>query len=85
MDRFVKILSNFWGSYNLGVLKQNNGFSSFIGLEIRKFIYNIPLVMALLVNTFYSNEYVDSNITGLNLLVDLCKFIHITTIDDDDD
>ena len=54
-------------------------------MEIRKFINKIPLVTAFLVDNFNSNEYVDSIITGLNLWVDLCKFIHITTIDDDDD
>ena len=85
MDRFVKILSNFWGSYNLDAWTQNKEFSSFIGLEIRQFIDNIPLVTAFLVDKFKSNEYVDSIITGLNLWVDLCKFTHITTIDDDDD
>ena len=85
MDRFVKLLSNFGGSYNLDVWTQNKKLSSFIGLKIRQVIDNIPLVTAFLVDNFNSNDYVDSIITGLNLWVDLCKFIHITTIDDDDD
>ena len=56
-------------------------FPSFLCLEIRRFINKIPLVTAFLVDNFNSNEYVDSIITGLNLWVDLCKFIHITTIE----
>ena len=38
MDGFVKLLSNFWGSYNLDVWMQSKEFSSFIALEIRQFI-----------------------------------------------
>ena len=64
---------------------QKKECSSFIGFEIRQFIDNTPLVTEFLVDNFNSNEYVDSIITGLNLWVDLCKFIHITKIDDDDD
>ena len=85
MDRFVKLLFNFWCSYNLDVWTQNKEFSSFIGLDIRQFIKKIPLVTAFLVDNFNSNEFVDSIITGLNLWVDLCKFIHITKIDDEND
>ena len=85
MDRFVKLLSNFWGSYNLDVWKQDKEFSSFIGLEIIQFMNKIHLVTVFLVDNFKPNEYVDSKITGLNLWVDLCKFIHTTTIDDEND
>ena len=84
MYRFVKLLSKFRGSYNFDVWTQNKS-SSFISLKIRQFIDNIPLVTALLMDYFNSNEYADSIITCLNLWVDLCKCIHITTTDDDDD
>ena len=84
MDRFTNVLSKFLGSYNLYVWAQSKEFSSFIGLEIRQFIKKLTSVTSFLVENFNSNEYVDSIITGLNLCVDLCKFIHITIIDDDD-
>ena len=82
MDRFVKLLSEFWASYNLDVFTQSKEFTSFVGLEIRQFINDIPLVTPFLVDNFNSNDYVDSIIKGLNLWVDLCKFIHITIIDE---
>ena len=43
------------------------------------------LVTAFLVDNFNWRKYVDSCITGLNLWVDLLKFIHITTINNADD
>ena len=74
MDRFVKLLSNFWGSYNLDVWKQDKEFSSFIGLEIRAFVKHIPLDNSFLEYNFKSNMYVDSFITGLKLGVELCEY-----------
>ena len=52
-------------------------------MEIRQFINKIPLVTSFLVENFNSNYYVDSIIKGSNLWVDLCLFINITTIEDD--
>ena len=63
---------------------QNKVFSSFIGREIRLFITNIHLITEFLEENFNSHEYLDSIITGLKLWVDLCTFIHLTTIDNDD-
>ena len=86
MDRFVnEVLKTFWCSYNLDVWTQNKVFSSFIGREIRLFITNIQLITEFLEENFNSHEYLDSIITGLKLWVKLCTFIHLTTIDDDDD
>ena len=86
MDRFFnEVMNYFWDSYNLDVWTQNKVFSSFIGREIRLFITNIHLITKFLEENFNSHEYLDSIITGLKLWVDLCTFIHLTTIDDDDD
>ena len=84
MNRFVnKVLSKIWGDYNIDVWTQNKEFSSFIGSEIRAFNKNIPLVASFFEENFNLDDYIDSLIKGLKLWVDLCVFIHITTIEDE--
>ena len=77
MDKFTNVLSKFWGSYNLDMWTQSKVWKS-DSLETKL------LWLPHFLENFNSNEYVDSIITGLSLWVDLCKFTHITIIDDND-
>ena len=66
MDRFVKLLYNFLGSYNLDVWTQSKECFSCIGFET---VYKkIPSVTSFLVDNFTSNEYVDIIIMGGELM-----------------
>ena len=81
IQKFSKLLSNFWGEFHIFVWMNNKPFNSFQGNELAQFVTNIPTIILFMRTEFVETEHLQNLIEMLKLWQCIPKFHGICNIE----
>jgi len=81
IGKFSALLSKFWSDFLLFVWRNNKGFTSFNGNELKAFVDHMPEIVKFMEDTFVVSDETVNIIDGLKLWKMIWKFISISKVE----